>query len=199
MRKGAGPSHATIALTNVPQQVNTCYFAIYKCTKYLSHRYQPLANLPNMELPPGIVFITANAPRIVLPPVLALCGIKLLDTLFNVYIPFWLQVPFYVASFPLALACRSMYADLRDRRQAAMNGAILAPRVPTRWPGGLDLLLRSVRNARSGYMGMHNFVRWSDGDDILTITQEKWSNSSVRTTGMRSPSESSGRTGQVHP
>ncbi|KAI9572479.1 cytochrome P450 [Boletus coccyginus] len=122
-----------------------------------------------MELPPGIVFITANAPRIILPLVLALCGIQLLNTVFNVYIPVWLQVPFYVASFPLVLACRSTYADFHDRRQAAMNGAILAPRVPTKWPGGLDLLLTSVWNSRSGYMGEVIEKQCKDNGNAITL------------------------------
>ncbi|KAF8554979.1 cytochrome P450 [Imleria badia] len=106
-----------------------------------------------MELPPGIVLIIANAPRIALPPALVFCGIHFWDTLFNVYMPIWLQVSLYLASFPLALACSVIHADIRDRRQATMNDAILAPRVPSKWPAGLDLLLTSIRNFRGGYMG----------------------------------------------
>lgn len=124
-----------------------------------------------MELPPGIVFIIANAPRILFPPALVFCGIKLWDTLSNVYTPIWLQMPLYVASFPLALACSIIYADNRNKHQAAMNGAILAPQVPSNWPGGLDLLLASVQNFRSGYMGMFNLRRRSD--DPFTIAQGK--------------------------
>lgn len=111
-----------------------------------------------MELP-GIVFIIANAPRIVPLPALAFCGIKLWDTIFNVHTPIWLQVPLCMASFPLALACSVVYADIRDRRRAAMNGAILAPQVPSKWPGGLDLLIISVQNFRGGYMGMFDMGR----------------------------------------
>jgi cytochrome P450 len=46
-----------------------------------------------------------------------------------------------------------MYADLQSARRAATKGAILAPQVPSKWIGGLDLLLSSVRNFRQGYMG----------------------------------------------
>lgn len=115
-----------------------------------------------MELPPGIVFVIANAPRIALSPALVFCGIRLWDTLFNVYTPIWLQASLYVASFPLVLACSVTYADIRDRRQAAMNGAILPPRVPSKWPAGLDLLLTSIQNFRGGYMGMQDLNRLPD-------------------------------------
>lgn len=124
-----------------------------------------------MELPPGITFVTANAPRIVLPPAITLCGIKLLGTFSNVSMPILLQLSLCLASFPLALACSVVYANFRDKRQAAMNGAILAPRVPSKWPGGLDLLLASTQNLRSGYMGMYDLDQWSD--DPFTIVQGK--------------------------
>ncbi|KAF8451110.1 cytochrome P450 [Boletus edulis BED1] len=106
-----------------------------------------------MELPPGIVYIIANAPRIALPPALVFCGIQLWNTFSDVHMPIWLQVPLYIASLPLILVCGAVYGDFRDRRQAVMKGAILAPQVPSKWPGGLDLLLVSVRNFRGGYMG----------------------------------------------
>lgn len=124
-----------------------------------------------MELPPGIAFIVTNTHRIVLPPAIALCGIKLWATLYNVSMPIWLQLSLCVASFPLVLACSGAYADYRDRRQAALNGAILAPRAPTKWPGGLDLLLAMTRNLRSGYLGTYGLDQWLNNP--FTITQGK--------------------------
>ncbi|KAH0839505.1 cytochrome P450 [Lanmaoa asiatica] len=122
-----------------------------------------------MEPPPGIVFIILNSPRTVLPPALAFCGIKLWGTLFNLHVPIWLQVPLYVASFPLALACSVVYADFWDRRQAAINGAILAPQVPSKLPGGLDLLLSSIQNFRSGYMGEVLKKQCKDYGNTITL------------------------------
>ncbi|KAG9317011.1 cytochrome P450 [Chiua virens] len=106
-----------------------------------------------MELPPGIVFIVANAPRIVLLPALTLCGIKFLETFHSVSIPIWLQLCLCVASFPLVFAYSVVYADYRNQRDAATNGAVLAPLVPSKWPGGLDLLFSSLNDFKNGYLG----------------------------------------------
>ena len=106
-----------------------------------------------MELPPGIAYIAANAHRVVLPPAIAFYGINLYSTFFNVSMPIWLQLPLCLLSLQLALSSSTLYANFRDQRQAAMNGAILAPRVPSKWPGGLDILLPNVRNFRRGYLG----------------------------------------------
>ncbi|KIK93853.1 hypothetical protein PAXRUDRAFT_828567 [Paxillus rubicundulus Ve08.2h10] len=106
-----------------------------------------------MQLPPGIKFIIANLPSMVLPPVLTLCGIRIWGSLFDSSPPYWSQISLYILSFPLALVSSVLYADLRDRRQAALNGAVLAPRVPSSWPGGLDLLISNIRNFRGGHIG----------------------------------------------
>ncbi|KIJ61016.1 hypothetical protein HYDPIDRAFT_97522 [Hydnomerulius pinastri MD-312] len=106
-----------------------------------------------MELPPGIVYIISNIPRLLLPPALVYCGIKLWDFGFAATLPKWLYVPLYVLSLPLALTCSVFYADWRDKRQAAFHGAVLAPRVTSRWPGGLDTLATNLQNFRNGYMG----------------------------------------------
>ena len=101
-----------------------------------------------------IKLIVTDVPRIIVPPALAFSGIKLCDFLFDLHTPQWLYTSLSLASLPFALACSLLYMDLRDRRQAALNGAFLAPSVPSEWPGGLDLLLSSLRNASGGYMGM---------------------------------------------
>ena len=109
-----------------------------------------------MELPPGVTLVTASARSILLPPAIALCGISFWQTQYNVSMPIWLQLPLCAASLPLTLACSVVYADFRERRQATANGAILAPRVPSKWPGGLDLLFATMQNFRSGYLGMYD-------------------------------------------
>ncbi|KAG1875454.1 cytochrome P450 [Suillus subalutaceus] len=43
--------------------------------------------------------------------------------------------------------------NYRDRRQAAMRGAVLPPKFPSRWPGSLDTLAALVQDFKTGYMG----------------------------------------------
>lgn len=107
------------------------------------------------EIPPGIKFIIAISPHILVLPALTICGIKLCDLLFDLYMPDWLCFSLSFASFPFALVCSLVYRDVRDSRQAALNGAFLAPSVPTKWPGDLDLLISSLRNLSGGYIGMY--------------------------------------------
>lgn len=111
-----------------------------------------------MELPPGVALILASAPRIILPPAIAYCGIQICGSFFDLSVPIWLQLPLYLASFPLSFT-RIAYADIRDKRQAAMNGAILAPKVLSKLPGGLDLLLARLRPSK-GYLGMCNLAQF---------------------------------------
>ena len=105
--------------------------------------------------PPCIKLIVTNVPRIFFPPALAFSGIKLCDLLFDLCTPHWLYISLSLASLPFALACSVLYMDLRDSHQAALNGAFLAPSVPSKWPGGLDLLIASLRNASGRYLGMY--------------------------------------------
>jgi len=107
------------------------------------------------EFPPGIKFIIAISPRILVPPALTICGVKLCDLLFDLCTPDWLYFLLSLASLPFVLACTLVFRDLRDSRQAALNGAFLAPSVPTKWPGDLDLLISSLRNLSGGYIGMY--------------------------------------------
>ncbi|KAH7888187.1 cytochrome P450 [Phlebopus sp. FC_14] len=106
-----------------------------------------------MELPPGIVYLAYNLHRILLPPAVTYAGVRVCSLIFDSSVPRWLQIVLYLLSLPLALTCNVFYTELRDRRQAALQGAVLAPRVASKWPGGLDTLrsLRDVRN--SNYMG----------------------------------------------
>ena len=106
------------------------------------------------EFPPGIKFIIAISPRILVPPALTIVGTKLCDLLFDLCMPDWLCFLLSLASLPFALACTLVYRDFRDSRQAVLSGASLAPTVPSKLPGGLDLLISSLRNARDGYIGM---------------------------------------------
>ncbi|KAH7930329.1 cytochrome P450 [Leucogyrophana mollusca] len=106
-----------------------------------------------MEIPPGIVYLAQTLPRFLLPAALVYCTVRLLQAVLGISIPEGLHIPAYLLSLPLAFTTRVLYTEYNDKRQAAAQGAVLAPRVHSRWPGGLDILARSVGNFKNGYMG----------------------------------------------
>lgn len=106
-----------------------------------------------MELPPGIVYLTSCLPQLLFPPAVVYGLNRICDFAFGVSLPGWSQIPAYVLSFPVIFTCSVLAANYRDRRQAAIHGAVLPPKFPSRWPGSLDILAASVQNFKIGYMG----------------------------------------------
>ncbi|KAG2139719.1 cytochrome P450 [Suillus clintonianus] len=106
-----------------------------------------------MELPPGIIYLISCLPQLLLPPAVVYGLNRICDFAFSVSLPGWSQIPAYLLSFPAIFTCSVLAANYRDRRQAAMHGAVLAPKFPSKWPGGLDILAALVKNFKVGYMG----------------------------------------------
>ncbi|KAG1875428.1 cytochrome P450 [Suillus subalutaceus] len=106
-----------------------------------------------MELPPGIVYLISCLPQLLLPPAIVYGLNRICDFAFGISLPGWSQIPAYVLSFPALFTCSLLAANYRDRRQAAMRGAVLPPRYPSRLPGGLDILVALVQDFKIGYMG----------------------------------------------
>ncbi|KAG2338542.1 cytochrome P450 [Suillus weaverae] len=106
-----------------------------------------------MELPPGIVYLISCLPQLLLPPAIVYGLNRICDFAFGVSLPGWSQIPVYVLSFPALFTCNVIAANYRDRRQAALHGAVLAPKFPSRWPGSLDILAALVQDFKIGYMG----------------------------------------------
>ncbi|KAI6033791.1 cytochrome P450 [Pisolithus microcarpus] len=106
-----------------------------------------------VDIPPGFVYIAGRLPRLVYPLVLAYTGSKLWTLVFEKPLPCWLRVSAYLFSIPFSVACSMLYTDLRDRREAARRGAVLAPRVKSMWPGGLDTIISVSRAFRNAHIG----------------------------------------------
>ncbi|KAI6040657.1 cytochrome P450 [Pisolithus marmoratus] len=106
-----------------------------------------------VRIPPGFVYIADRLPRLVHPLVLAYASDKIWAIVFKKPSPRWLSVSVYLFSIPLAMTCTVLYTYLRDRREAARRGAILAPRVKSRWPGSLDTILSVARTFRNAHTG----------------------------------------------
>lgn len=106
-----------------------------------------------MEFPPGIVYLITCLPQLLFPPAIVYGLNRICDFAFGISLPGWSQIPAYVLSFPALFTCGVLAANYRDRRQAAMRGAVLPSKFPSRWPGSLDLLAAMVQNFKIGYMG----------------------------------------------
>ena len=107
-----------------------------------------------MKSLPGITYLFSCLPQLLLPPVLVHGLDHVCDFAFGISFPEWFRILTYVLSFPVIFTFSVLAADYRDRRQAALRGAVLPPTVRSTWPGGLDALAASIQNFKIGYMGM---------------------------------------------
>ncbi|KIJ19741.1 hypothetical protein PAXINDRAFT_67438 [Paxillus involutus ATCC 200175] len=103
-----------------------------------------------MQLPPGLVALVRILPRLFVASAAVYTGLQACDKFFGYLVP---KIPAYVLSLPLAFAVKVVYAKIRDRRQAALLGAVLPPSMNSKWPGGLDKLSGLVWNFSNGYIG----------------------------------------------
>ncbi|KAH7904253.1 cytochrome P450 [Hygrophoropsis aurantiaca] len=126
-----------------------------------------------MEIPPGLIYFILNFHRLMLPPALAYCAIRLLHTITGISLSEGFHVPLYIASLPLAFTSTVLYAEYNDKRQAAARGAVLAPRVQSRWPGGLDILAKLVGNFKGGDMMNNEMQIHGNTINIRTLFENR--------------------------
>ncbi|KAI6168961.1 cytochrome P450 [Pisolithus thermaeus] len=104
-------------------------------------------------IPPGLVYIAGRLPRLIRPLALAYAGSRLWEVVLKKSFPRWLRISLYLFSVPFSVTCGVLCSHLRDGREAARRGAVLAPRVKSMWPGGLDTILSVSRTFRNAHMG----------------------------------------------
>lgn len=104
-----------------------------------------------MEIPPGFICIAQIIPRLLLVPagVFWVCNL-----IFSNAIPQWLQISTCLLGFPAVIYFNGIIFRYYYQRQAKLRCAILAPSVPNRWPGGIDLLVELIDSLKHGYMGL---------------------------------------------
>lgn len=68
-------------------------------------------------------------------------------------VPLWIIISSSVAALPAILYARTQLQYWRHKRKAESLGARLAPMVPHRWPGGIDLIVALIDVFKIGYIG----------------------------------------------
>ena len=99
---------------------------------------------PIMAIPPIAVELARRAPRLLLRPACFLAGRLIWNDYANSWmIPLWLVIVVLAASYPFTSTIGSIYSDWTNERRAAMNNAILCPRVD----GGTLALLKELQTS----------------------------------------------------
>ncbi|KAF9236405.1 cytochrome P450 [Melanogaster broomeanus] len=106
-----------------------------------------------MPLPPGLVALVRVLPRLFLAPGTVYLGLQACDSYLGQPVPRWFRISAYVLSLPVAFIANVVYAQITDRRQAALRGVVLPPEMNSKWPGALDKLSGIVWNFSNGYLG----------------------------------------------
>lgn len=93
-----------------------------------------------MAPPPGIRLLLSSAPRLVLPPILAVVLLRIYQYVADTKLAFWITPVAAILSLPIAFTMSVQWLEFRDRRAAAALGAQLPPTIEYKMPGGFDLL-----------------------------------------------------------
>jgi len=68
-------------------------------------------------------------------------------------VPLWMIVSSSIAALPALLLAQCQLEYWMNQRKARSLGARLVPTVPTRWPGGIDLIATIINVFKTGYIG----------------------------------------------
>lgn len=110
----------------------------------------PLSFSPTtMKLPPGLVYLSKQLPRVLAPPLAVFCAKLVAEHRFGFVVPTWHAALAYLLSGPAALTIIVQYRDYRDRRLAAAHGAIMPPSVPG-YIGGINMLFMNNEDMYPG-------------------------------------------------
>ena len=114
-------------------------------------RPQPMPS-PSMKLPPGPSFILRQLLSwkfaFYAASIYLACVMK---EALGLNVSVWVMVSCPILAVPGTLVAHAQYRYWRDGRKAASLGARLAPTVPTRLPGGIDLITTCLEAFRTGY------------------------------------------------
>lgn len=111
------------------------------------------------RLPPGPSFLLRQLFSAKVVGYVAFVGcIRVGGELFDINLPLWAIVPSSVAVLPAIIYAQSEFQYWRTKRKAESLCARLAPKVPSKWPAGIDLITASINAFKYGYPGEYCFV-----------------------------------------
>jgi hypothetical protein len=102
-----------------------------------------------MNLPPGPIYLARRLPRLLLLPIFVYLGAARLFPQTSSAVLVLLSV----LSVPAALTAAVHYKDYVNQRRAAALGAVLPPRIRSKWPGGFSTLKTMVQSFQMGTPG----------------------------------------------
>ncbi|KAJ7182427.1 cytochrome P450 [Mycena crocata] len=97
-----------------------------------------------MPLPPGIVYLSKQLPRLLSPYLAVFLGKLVAERGFGLAIPPWVTTIAYLVSGPTVLTAIVQYRDYIVRRDAAARGATLCPSMPN-LIGGINIFFSRTK------------------------------------------------------
>jgi len=109
---------------------------------------------PRFELPPGPSYILRQflSWKVVSYGAFVGCVRVGRETL-GIDPPLWALVSCSIVVLPAILYAQTEFQYWSAKRKAESLGARLAPRVPSKWPAGIDLIVALVDVFKTGYLG----------------------------------------------
>lgn len=111
-----------------------------------------------MTLTPGVLFLLQSLPKQLLPLAAVALAKRCLPQNASMSAFAWSTA--YVLAIPVSLIIKNVYKQIQQEVEIRRLGARRLPQVPTWWPGGVDVMLRSIKSFTNGYTGTGYGLRY---------------------------------------
>ncbi|KAF9647903.1 cytochrome P450 [Thelephora ganbajun] len=136
---------------------------------------------PLHKLPPGPSFILGQLLSWEFTSFVAsVCLVHAGNEALGLNVPAWVILSCSILALPCILFAHAQHQYWRDGRKAASLGARLAPTVPMRLPGGVDLIATWAKAFNTGYIG-DALVDWLAGGGQTVDLRTLWTSRIVTT------------------
>ena len=146
--------------------------------------------LPLFELPPGPSYILRQLFSLKVAGYAASVGcVHVVGEIVGMDLPVWAIILFPVVALPGILYAQTELQYWKDKRKAKSLGARLAPKVPSKWPAGIDLITALDNVFKTGYLGKSDDLAyrvWGSHGTMPGDTMVDWLAEGGQTVDMRS-------------